>query len=33
LPEPREGVVLLLDGFGDPVIPVPIELTGTVPAH
>jgi hypothetical protein len=33
LPEPQEGVVLLLDGFGDPVIPVPIELTGTVPAH
>ncbi len=31
--EPREGVVLLLDGFGDPVVPVPIELTGSVPGH
>ena len=28
--EGTEGVVLLLDGFGDPVVPVPIELTGTV---
>lgn len=28
--EPAEGVVLLLDGFGDPVVPVPIELTGSV---
>ena len=26
--EPNEGVALLLDGFGDPVIPQPIELTG-----
>ena len=26
--EPSEGVALLLDGFGDPVIPQPIELTG-----
>ncbi|HWM27982.1 MAG TPA: hypothetical protein VNQ14_05960, partial [Woeseiaceae bacterium] len=31
--EPAEGVVLLLDGFGDPVVPVPIELTGSVPGH
>jgi hypothetical protein len=30
LAEPTEGVVLLLDGFGDPVVPVPIELTGEV---
>jgi hypothetical protein len=30
--EPAEGVVLLLDGFGDPVVPIPIELTGSVPA-
>jgi hypothetical protein len=30
--EPAEGVVLLLDGFGDPVVPEPIELTGEVPA-
>ncbi len=29
--EPEEGAVLLLDGFGDPVVPEPIELTGTVP--
>ncbi len=29
--EPAEGAVLLLDGFGDPVVPEPIELTGTVP--
>jgi hypothetical protein len=28
--EASEGVVLLLDGFGDPVVPQPIELTGTV---
>ena len=28
--EPAEGVVLLLDGFGDPVVPTPIELTGVV---
>jgi hypothetical protein len=28
--EPAEGVVLQLDGFGDPVVPVPIELTGLV---
>ena len=26
--EPNEGVALVLDGFGDPVIPQPIELTG-----
>jgi len=26
--EPEEGIVLLLDGFGDPVVPVPLELTG-----
>ncbi|HWN07402.1 MAG TPA: hypothetical protein VNO53_09590, partial [Steroidobacteraceae bacterium] len=31
--EPAEGVVLLLDGFGDPVVPQPIEMTGVVPAH
>ena len=31
LTEPTEGVVLLLDGFGDPVVPAPIELTGEVP--
>jgi hypothetical protein len=31
LAEPTEGVVLLLDGFGDPVVPLPIELTGEVP--
>jgi hypothetical protein len=30
--EAGEGVVLLLDGFGDPVVPLPIELTGLVPA-
>ena len=29
--EPAEGVVLLLEGFGDPVVPVPIEMTGEVP--
>jgi hypothetical protein len=28
--EASEGVVLLLDGFGDPVVPQPIELTGMV---
>ncbi len=28
LAEPAEEIVLLLDGFGDPVVPVPIELTG-----
>ena len=28
--EPEEGVALLLDGFGDPVVPNPIELTGLV---
>ena len=28
--EPNEGVALVLDGFGDPVIPQPIELTGLV---
>lgn len=28
--EPREGVVLVLDGFGDPVVPQPIEITGAV---
>jgi hypothetical protein len=28
--EPSEGVALLLDGFGDPVVPQPIELTGLV---
>jgi hypothetical protein len=31
--EPKEGVALVLDGFDDPVVPVPIELTGLVPAH
>ena len=31
--EAAEGVALRLDGFGDPVVPVPIELTGTVPAN
>ena len=30
LVEPTEGVALLLDGFGDPVVPRPIELTGRV---
>ncbi len=29
--EGTEGVALLLDGFGDPVVPQPIELTGIVP--
>ncbi|HEX5788778.1 MAG TPA: hypothetical protein VFY03_11395 [Woeseiaceae bacterium] len=28
--EPAEGVVLLLDGVGDPVVPVPIEVSGSV---
>ncbi|HKX99570.1 MAG TPA: hypothetical protein VJL86_07615, partial [Steroidobacteraceae bacterium] len=31
--EPAEGVVLLVDGFGDPVVPTPIEASGVVPAH
>jgi len=31
--EPAEGVVMLLDGFGDPVVPKPIEVTGVVLAH
>ena len=31
--EPAEGVVLLVDGFGDPVVPTPIEATGVVTAH
>jgi hypothetical protein len=30
--EPVEGVVLRVDGFGDPVLPRPIETTGIVPA-
>ena len=30
--EAAEGVVLLLDGFGDPIVPRPIELTGVVQA-
>jgi hypothetical protein len=30
--EPDEGVLLLLDGFGDPVVPVPMEMTGRIPA-
>ena len=30
--EPAEGVVLLVDGFGDPVVPQPIEAIGLVPA-
>jgi hypothetical protein len=30
LQEATEGVALLLDGFGDPVVPQPIELTGVV---
>ena len=29
--EPEEGVVIVLEGFGDPVVPEPIELTGVVP--
>jgi len=32
-PEPRKGVALRLEGFGDPVVPHPINLTGRVPAH
>ncbi len=31
--EPTEGVMLLVDGFGDPVVPRPIELSGAVGAH
>ena len=31
--EALEGVVLVVDGFGDPVVPTPIEATGVVPAH
>jgi hypothetical protein len=31
--EPFEGVVLLLDAAGDPVVPQPIEATGAVPAN
>jgi hypothetical protein len=31
--EPLEGVMLRLDGFGDPVVPRPIELKGLVPAN
>jgi hypothetical protein len=31
LAEPTEGITLLLDGFGDPVVPLPIELIGEVP--
>ena len=30
--EPTEGVVLLLEGFEDPVVPQPIETTGRVTA-
>ena len=30
--EPAEGVVLLLEGFEDPVVPQPIETTGRVTA-
>jgi hypothetical protein len=30
--ELAEGVALLLNAFGDPVVPQPIELTGMVPA-
>jgi len=29
--EGSERVALHLDGFGDPVVPVPIDLTGRVP--
>jgi len=32
LTEPDEGLVIVLDGFGDPVVPEPITLTGVVPA-
>jgi hypothetical protein len=31
--EPDEGLRLRLEGFDDPIVPVPIELTGVVPAH
>ena len=31
--EPQEAVALRLDGAGDPVVPVPVELTGVVPAN
>ena len=30
--EPKEGVALVLDGFGDPVVPRPIKFDGLVPA-
>jgi hypothetical protein len=30
--EAAEGIVLRLDGFGDPVVPRPIEMIGLVPA-
>jgi hypothetical protein len=30
--EPKEGVAMVLDGFGDPVVPRPIKLEGSVPA-
>lgn len=33
LAESSEGVVALLDGLGDPVVPKAIELTGVVPGH
>ena len=29
--EPDEGLLLLLEGHGDPVVPLPIEITGRVP--
>jgi hypothetical protein len=31
--ESSEGMALVLDGFEDPVVPVPIEITGLVPAN
>jgi hypothetical protein len=31
--EPLEGVTLRLEGFEDPVVPHPIDITGFVPAH
>jgi hypothetical protein len=31
--ESAEGMTLVLDGFGDPVVPVPIEITGLVPPN
>jgi len=31
--EAAEGIVLRLDGFGDPVVPRPIEMIGLVPAN